>query len=217
MNILVDLDDTLYPEKQYIYQGFWGVAQFFKNKYGLDSVDVYLKLIAIFRDGSRRVFDDFLTEGNIIEDPASIVDIYRKTKRKLSLYNDVLSNLQILRALGNRLILLTNGDSETQRKKIDILKVDMYFDDIYILDDYGKEYWKPSILVFEKVYNKYKGSLRNYLFVGNGQEDLEFAKSLGIRFVFIDRKNSVRKVEIRNEHGVCVVKNLKEIVKMINK
>ena len=64
-------------------------------------------------------------------------------------------------------------------------------------------------------YNKYKGDLANYLFVGNGQEDLEFARQAEIKFIFIDRKDSVRKAEIRNEQGVYILKNLEEIITVV--
>jgi len=217
MNLLFDLDDTLYPEKQHIFQGFWAVAQFFRSKYSLDGIKVYLELVFIFKDGSNKVFDDFLYGKNITENPLDLVNIYRGAKRKLSLYSDVPENLKSLRDLGNKLILATNGRSEAQKEKIKNLKIEKYFDDIFILDDFGKEYWKPSVLIFNKIYNKYKGVLADYLFVGNGQEDLEFAKKSGIRFVFVDRKNSVRKTEIRNEQGVYIVKNLEEIMKVIKR
>ena len=97
------------------------------------------------------------------------------------------------------------------------MKIEKYFNDIFILDDFGKEYWKPSVLIFDEIYNKYKGDLEDYLFIGNGQEDLEFAKKSGIRFVYVDRKNSARKAEIRNEQGVYIVKNLEEIITMIRR
>jgi len=213
IKILFDLDDTLYPEKQYIYQGFWAVAQYFQSKYRLEATKVYLELVFIFKKQSKRVFDDFLKENNIDEDPRYIVNIYRSAKRNLSLYSDVLENLKFQKKIGNKLILVTNGHSEVQKGKIRNLKLAEYFDDIFILDNFGKEYWKPSVLIFDNIYDKYKGDLADYIFVGNGQEDLEFAKKIGIRFIFVDRENSVRKAEIENEQEIYIVRNLEELIK----
>jgi len=215
MNLLFDLDDTLYPEKQYIFQGFWAVAQFLQSKYEINGIELYLEFVSIFKEGSNKIFDDFLYRENIAENSFKLVNVYRNAKRKLSLYPDVLSTLKSLRNFGNKLVLVTNGRSETQKEKIKILKIEDYFDDIFILDDFGKEHWKPSVLIFNKIYNEYKGNLTDYLFIGNGQEDLEFSKNAKIKFIFVDRKDSIKKADIRNEQGVCVVKNLKEVIKLI--
>ena len=209
MNLLFDLDDTLYPEKQHIFQGFWAVAQFFQSKYNLDQVQVYLELVSIFRGGSNKVFDDFLQSKNIPENPLYLVDAYRNAKRKLSLYPDVPGNLRVLKSLRNKLILITNGGSETQRKKIKNLGIEKYFNDIFILDDFGKEYWKPSILILDKIYNMY-GKKDKYVMIGNADEDLEFAKQAKIDFIFINRRNSVRR--IRNTNSLRTIGNLYELI-----
>lgn len=217
MNLLIDLDDTLYPEKMYIYEGFWAVARFLQDKYNLKAVKVYLKLISIFKDGSSKIFDDFLNRENITENPLHLVDIYRNAKRELTLYPDVLESLESLRSLGNKLILLTNGCSEVQRKKIEILKIEKYFDDIFVLNDFGKDYWKPSTLILNKIFAKYGLNLTDYYVIGNGQEDLEFAKQAGIKFIFVDRSNSVRKAKIEDKSEIYIIKNLKELVPIIGR
>lgn len=217
MNLLIDLDDTLYPEKMYIYEGFWAVARFLQDKYNLKAVKVYLKLVSIFKDGSNKIFDDFLNRENITENPLHLVDIYRNAKRELTLYPDVLESLESLRSLGNKLILLTNGCSEVQRKKIEILKIEKYFDDIFVLNDFGKDYWKPSTLILNKIFAKYGLNLTDYYVIGNGQEDLEFAKQAGIKFIFVDRSNSVRKAKIEDKSEIYIIKNLKELIPIIGK
>lgn len=217
MNLLIDLDDTLYPEKMYIYEGFWAVARFLQDKYNLKAVKVYLKLVSIFKDGSNKIFDDFLNRENITENPLHLVDIYRNAKRELTLYPDVLESLESLRSLGNKLILLTNGCSEVQRKKIEILKIEKYFDDIFVLNDFGKDYWKPSTLILNKIFAKYGLNLTDYYVIGNGQEDLEFAKQAGIKFIFVDRSNSVRKAKIEDKSEIYIIKNLKELIPIIGR
>jgi len=214
MILLFDLDDTLYPEKIYIYQGFWAVAQFIRDNYGIDCIKSYLDFVSIFKRGSTKVFDDFVDKNRISINVLLLINVYRNAKRKLMLYSEVLDVLKHIRALDNSLVLITNGDSETQRKKINSLKVEKYFDDIFVLDDFGKEYWKPSTLISNKIYNKYD-DLNNCIFVGNGQEDLEFAKQAKMKFIFVNRKNSVRKAEVKKESEIYTIQDLKGVIPIV--
>ncbi|MGC8979146.1 HAD family hydrolase [Caldisericum sp.] len=213
MILLFDLDDTLYPEKTYIYQGFWAVSQFLHAKYGFDLINTYLNLIEIFRKGSKKIFDDFLGIHKIELQSNYLVRIYREAKRNLFLYNDVPYALNYLKN-NNRLILLTNGDKETQWKKIKILDLENYFNDILVLDDYGKEYWKPSILILNKIYDRYNHE-NKFCLIGNAIEDLEFARRAGIDFVFVNRPNNIKKIE--NTFVERIIINLQELVEMIER
>jgi len=198
MMILFDLDDTLYPEKQYIYQGFKEVAKYLNKKHGLDLYRSYYELLSIFKSGSKKVFDDFLSCQNTGETSAVLVDIYRRAPRKLSLYPDVTKGLNEIKKSNHKLILITNGRAESQRQKLEQLCLAYYFDEIFILDEYGQEFWKPSTLIFQSIYKKYGGEIKDYMLVGNAEEDFEFSKNLGIRFVYIQRRNQVRKLPIKS-------------------
>lgn len=217
MNFLFDLDDTLYPERQYILQGFLAVAQYLSNENGLDLIETYLEIVSIFKSGSEKVFDDLLSRKGIIKSPADLINVYRSSERRLFLYSDVPDTMKSLKTLGNKLALLTNGNCEVQRRKIKILELEKFFDDIFVLDEFGKEFWKPSTLIFDIIYNNWNGSLRDYIFVGNAQEDLEFTKRLGIKFIFVDRANNIRRAQIINEQGVYIVKSLYEVLDLIAK
>ncbi len=219
MKIIFDLDDTLYPEKMYIYQGFWAVSNYIGDKYKIDKKYLYSKLISIFKNGSTKIFDDVVFELKLNENPISLVDVYRKSPRKLAYYNEVKGALKHLKEDGHTLILITNGDSDTQWGKIRILKADELFDEIYILDDFGKEFWKPSTLIFDKIYNVYgdnKGE--RYMIVGNGYEDFEFARNAQIEFIFIDRENAVRKINyFDNGNDLIRIKDLSQLVDLIGR
>ncbi len=215
MNFLFDLDDTLYPEKQYIYQGFWNVACILYRKHRLDCIETYLKLVEIFRSGSSKVFNDFVRSRNINEEVNYIVDIYRKSDKKLYLYKDVLESLKYLKKVNSNLILVTNGRSETQWYKIKHLGLREIFDDIFVLDDFGVEYWKPSILIFSKISSKYGNNLSDYFFVGNGEEDFAFSKTLGINFILINRYNKIRGIRPEKNDNSFVVKNLYELLQIV--
>ncbi len=214
MKILFDLDDTLYPERQYVYQGFWAVSNYIQESYKIDARKIYLELISIFKSRSKKVFDDLISLKGISEDPLKLVSIYRAAKRKLSLYSEVCEVLKLLKE-NNDIILITNGNSEVQRRKINILKLEDFFDDIFILDDFGLEYWKPSTLIFDRIYRKYQGDLSEYVFIGNGEEDLEFSRRLGIKFFLVKRRDCLRIANIdllKSNFGIYVIDDLRAIL-----
>ena len=217
MNLLFDLDDTLYPEKQYIFQGFWAVSNYIGDKYKIDKNNLYIKLVSIFKNGSLKIFDDIIFDLNLNDSPLTLMDIYRKSPRKLVYYNEVEDALKYLKKEEHTLILMTNGDSDTQWRKIRILKTKGLFDEIYVLDDFGKEFWKPSTLILDKIYNVYgNNESENYMIIGNGYEDLEFARNAHIEFVFIDRENAVRKINYFDEENDLIrIKDLFQFVDLI--
>ena len=217
MNLLFDLDDTLYPEKQYIYQGFWNVACILYKRHRLDCIETYLNLVKMFRSGSSKVFDDFLLSRNINKEVNYIVDIYRKSDKKLYLYKDVIESLKYLKEVNNNLILVTNGRSETQWYKIKHLGLMEIFDDIFVLDDFGVKYWKPSTLIFGRISSKYGNNLSDYFFIGNGEEDFEFSKTLGMDFIFINRYNKVRGITPRKNDNLFIIKNLYELLEIVGR
>jgi len=219
MIILLDLDDTLYPERQYIYQGFKEVARYIREKYGLDEQKSYRRLISVFKSGSKLVFDDFLRSVGINLSSSDLVDVYRKAPRSLTNYPDVADALKIVGGHRHKRLLITNGRAEVQKQKVEHLELAKYFDELFILDEYGKEYWKPSTLIFRIIKQKYGDGLINYAFVGNGEEDFQFSQSLGIKFIYIERRNQIRKLQLEqtpDKTDIYKIRNLYDLVKMIS-
>ncbi len=218
MMILFDLDDTLYSERQYIYQGFKGVARYLHKKYGLDQRESYYRMIYIFSSGSKLVFDDFLRSAEINGNITDLVDVYRRAPRSLAAYPDVRRALEILKNFGHKLLLITNGRAEVQKQKVEHLELAKYFDELFILDEYGEEYWKPSTLIFRVIKQKYGEGLINYAFVGNSEEDFQFSRSLGIKFIYVERRNQIRKLQLEqtpDKTNIYTIRTLYDLVKMI--
>lgn len=218
MIILFDLDDTLYSERQYIYQGFKEVAQYLREKYGLDEQKSYRQLISVFKSGSKLVFDDFLRSVGVNPSSGDLVDVYRKAPRSLTNYPDVAEALKIVGGYGHKRLLITNGRAEVQKQKVEQLELAKYFDELFILDEYGKEYWKPSTLIFRVIKQKYGDGLTNYAFVGNSEEDFQFSQILGMKFIYVERRNQIRKLQLEqtpDKAHIYTIRNLYDLVKMI--
>jgi FMN phosphatase YigB (HAD superfamily) len=185
MNIIFDLDDTLYLEKLYIFQGFWEVAKYLGEHTRLEPVGLYLDLVKLLKAGSTRVFDHLKEKWRFEIDSRELVTIYRNAPRRLRLLPDVEEGCKILKENRHRLILITNGDHETQWKKVRAMNLEKIFDLVLVADDYGKEYWKPAAGPVKQ----------NDLVVGNGTDDLEFAQNAGLEFIYMKRPRQLKTIE----------------------
>lgn len=98
--------------------------------------------------------------------------------------------LETLSALAERAVplgLLTNGDSELQRYKIDRFGLDSYFKEILIEGEVG--YGKPDRRIYELAVSKFNVSPDRMLMVGDNLKwDVEGPQSVGMRGVWFDMK-----------------------------
>jgi putative hydrolase of the HAD superfamily len=195
LNIIFDLDDTLYLEKLYIYQGFREVAKYLERHTRLEPVRLYLDLVNVLKNGSTRVFDDLKNKWKFQINPKELVRIYRHAPRHLELLPDVEEGCKLLKENRHHLILITNGDSETQWKKVKAMDLEKIFDLVLVADDFGKEYWKPSAKLMEKIRENVGPVEQNYLVVGNGTADLEFAQNAGLQFIHIKRPRQLKTID----------------------
>ncbi len=73
-----------------------------------------------------------------------MVKIYRYNNPNISLYDDAYEVLNRFKSK-YKLGLITDGHRGAQWNKIKALDIEKYMDKIIVTDDYGKDYWKPSI------------------------------------------------------------------------
>lgn len=143
--IILDLDDTLYDcSGTLIVQGRRQVAKMIARLVNCTEEKAYLLQLEIE--------EKYGTKTNIYE---KIVILYnlpgQYTKELLeefihvdlshiTLFPDVIDTLIQLKAHGYKLILVTSGERQIQKKKVDILGLSTYFDDILIADrNYARE------------------------------------------------------------------------------
>jgi putative hydrolase of the HAD superfamily len=216
LNIIFDLDDTLYLEKLYVYQGFLAVARALDElkKGGPGVVRYYQDQLELYKAGSTRIFDELLNRRHIDVHPLEMVKLYRAAPRRLRLLPDVETGLLELKKQGHRLLILTNGDSETQWKKVNALGLKKILDKILVTGDYGKDCWKPSPKLMTEIEAEFGEGRENYLFVGNGEDDRQFAGNAGIDFIYMKRLHRIKSLDTRNYRGK-EVKNLHQLASML--
>ena len=140
--VIFDLDDTLYPEKEYVKSGFRKVAEF------LGDERLEAKLWEYFESG-RLAIDACLKEVSRETEKEECLRIYRTHQPDIHLYKGVTEQIEGLKKRGIQVGILTDGRPEGQRNKIAALGLDKLISDIIITDELGGErFRKPCDIGF---------------------------------------------------------------------
>jgi putative hydrolase of the HAD superfamily len=188
-----DMDDTLYPEHQFVMSGFRAVSDWAAENLGIG--DFFDQALELFNNRKRKeLFNNVLSHYGYVEDEMLVkrmVEVYRTHSPSISLCDDAKWALEHHRSQGP-LALITDGYLQTQRNKVAALEVAPYFDLIVYSDSLGRKNWKPSPAPYQKVMDHFNlpGSVCTY--VGdNPTKDFVTAKTLGWSTVHIQRKGGV--------------------------
>jgi putative hydrolase of the HAD superfamily len=144
--VIVDLDDTLYPQADWLRGAWRAVAAAAPDN--VDGNAFERELLAVAAEGSDkgRIIDRAIALANIPPDAidvAALVAVFRAhAPASLDCYDGALAALRSLRACVP-VALLTDGVPETQRAKIRALGLREEFDAIVISDELGREFRKP--------------------------------------------------------------------------
>lgn len=144
--VVFDLDDTLYPEREYVLSGFRAVAAWAEAQLGIPDKRGFAELKHLFAHGVRGdTFQRWLTARRVPSDGLvpKLVQVYRGHEPLLSPFAEVPALLASLHRR-YRLGLLTDGALLVQRRKLAALQLAGHFDAIVFSDAWGRETWKPS-------------------------------------------------------------------------
>ena len=145
--VLFDLDDTLYPEMEFVRSGFRAVAVHLAARYRRNENSLFARLCDILeRDGRGKVFDTLLRELGLYtrERVRVLVYLYRSHRPSLRCAPAALRVLRSLRRRGMRLGIVTDGMASVQRRKITALGLEKLFHAIVCTDELGDGCAKPS-------------------------------------------------------------------------
>jgi putative hydrolase of the HAD superfamily len=220
---LFDLDNTLYPEIEFVKSGFRAVAHYLASRYHLDEDALVEKMQeSLQRDGRGKIFDGLLHDlGVYSEDRLRLlVYLYRSHRPTIHLFDDVSLTLEYLKARNLYLGLVTNGMASVQKRKIAGLGLDSIFDVIVCTDELGKEYWKPSVVPFQVALEWLGISPSEATYIGDDPRvDFVGPNSLGMLTIQIKRRElQSSRPEASPEHFFCakfVVEGLQEILPIV--
>lgn len=198
--LVFDLDDTLFPEHQFVLSGFGAVDSWLRRERGLRG---FAEMAAgLFHDGLRgRVFNDALEQLGMAADEdliAQLVTVYRGHDPVLSLHDDARWALARFRKT-HRLGLLTDGYLATQRRKLWALRIESIFDAIVYSDEFGRECWKPSPVPYRAIMRRLDCDGTSCTYVSdNPTKDFLAANELGWTTVQIRRPDGEYRQAVGN-------------------
>lgn len=184
--IIFDLDDTLYPERQYVLSGMRAVAAWAEDTLGLSSQTSFEELRRLVDSGVRRhTFDRWLTAHGL--QPAdwvpAMVRAYRDHRPRIEMYPQT---GQLLERLGSssRLGLITDGYLKVQEQKVAALGLAGLFDALVFSDALGRDHWKPSPRPYLLALSKLGATAARSVYVGdNPAKDFRGARGVGMATV----------------------------------
>jgi putative hydrolase of the HAD superfamily len=149
--LILDLDDTLYLERDYVRSGFEAVGRHAMEQ--LQMADFGERCWSLFEQGIRgstfdRVLDQTDSGGSLAT--SELVDLYRRHSPSIALAEDAAAFLDAWpedRPLG----LITDGPVDSQARKIAALGVKDRLHPIVLSDEFGVEFRKPHERPFIEV------------------------------------------------------------------
>ena len=187
--VVFDLDDTLYPEREFVFSGFQAVEEWLQEKHRVPGfADVARKIFAAGRRG--KIFDEALPLLGMQPTPervAELLEVYRMHQPRIGFFPDA---AEILEWAGRhfQLALITDGYAAVQARKIRALGLEKYISRRVITDELGREFWKPSLEPYRRVMAQSPGPADGYVYIGdNPRKDFIGARQLGWRTVRVRR------------------------------
>jgi putative hydrolase of the HAD superfamily len=194
--LVFDLDDTLYPELDFVHGGFRAVAALLEERWGLTAGNVrageiYSELVECFSGPGSRPFDTWLAARGLHREALlePMLVAYREHRPLLRLYADAGWALRHF-GCSHRLALLTDGRSSSQRNKIEALGLAPLFEYIQVSDEtgLGPGGRKPSSLGFSLLLERMSVPAARAVYVAdNPAKDFAGARRVGMLTVRVRR------------------------------
>jgi 2-haloalkanoic acid dehalogenase type II len=112
---------------------------------------------------------------------------YRSDRyRGLELFTDAISGIELASEYF-QIAMITNGPTDIQQPKIDLLGIEDLFSFVLISESTG--YWKPDPRIFELALERAGVSAHEAVYIGDSAEhDVAGAKAAGLRTVWMNRR-----------------------------
>ena len=206
--IILDLDDTLYSEKEYVRSGFRAVSDYLGG--GLEE-----KLWQFFTEKKPAV-DEVLRLTGREKEKEKVLSVYRTHCPDIHLYPGVKEMIAEWRGKGIRTGIVTDGRPEGQRAKLKALSLDEAVDDIIITDELGgPQFRKPCDIAFRIIRERWRIPAGEILYVGdNPAKDFQAPRQLGMRNVWFDNPDGLYSEDTDCEYTrICSIDGLRDMVR----
>lgn len=187
--VLFDLDDTLYPEHQFVDGGFRAVAGLVGRGLGLPAGELLDRLWSLHAErGRRRLFDALLAEHGAADDPdlvrASLL-VYRTHAPDLVPFPGIAELVATLDEADVPLGLISDGIASVQWRKLAALpSIARHLDVVVMTDELGQGHAKPASTAFRIACRLLGVEPVDAVYVANDpRKDFRGAREAGLRTV----------------------------------
>lgn len=221
--VIFDLDDTLYPEMEYVISGFKVVSQYISEKINIESQEIFCKCLKLFEEDRANVFDRLLRLYGVNKDELmkECLRLYREHYPCITLSREAKELLVFLRMKGIKIGILTDGRPEGQWNKIKALGLEKYCDYIIVTDELGGiEYRKPCEIPYKKMLQELGIQAQEAIYVGdNIAKDFVAPNKLGMFTIMLENnKGLYRGLKVSNEYlaksAVSEIIEIKELLEL---
>ncbi|MFP4356704.1 MAG: HAD family hydrolase [Phycisphaerae bacterium] len=168
--VIFDLDDTLYPERDYVRSGYNAVGQLLARLTRRDEPFADW-LWQRFESGqSAGAFDALSDQFHLHLDRDAIsrlVQAYRNHRPQIQPRPGAVQLLDRLRHAGCRLGIISDGFLPAQQLKLDALALADRFDEVIFTETLGREFWKPNPAAFEQIAQRLNTPHAACIYVGD--------------------------------------------------
>ena len=174
--VIFDLDDTLYSEKEYVRSGYKAVSDYLGGGYEEN-------LWSYFEAGKLAI-DELLRDLGREDEKAEVLEVYRSHKPQIHLYLGVAEMIEVLKAKGIKVGIITDGRPKGQRNKLEALELKV--DDVIITDELGGiQFRKPCDIAFRIMATRWRLNPADIVYVGdNPVKDFQAPQQLGMRYLW---------------------------------
>jgi putative hydrolase of the HAD superfamily len=187
--VLFDLDDTLYPEHEFVDGGFRAVARLVATELGGDEAAHRERLWALHAGHGRgRLFDTLVDEAGGGDDPALLracILVYRTHAPRLAPFAGMERVVAGLDEAGVRLGLVSDGIASVQWRKLAALpELARHLDVVVMTDELGQGHAKPAPTAFRVACRLLGVEPTDAVYVANDpRKDFKGAREAGLRTV----------------------------------
>lgn len=218
--ILFDLDDTLYPEMNYVKSGFRVVAHYL-SKYGLCEEEIYQQMLEeLSINGRGKIFNKILEKNGLTQkvEVQTLVFLYRSHFPNISLPEETKRVLDELSSMSLKMGVITDGVATVQMQKILALGLKKWCEVIICTDTLGKEFWKPSCVPFLVALNLLNVEPERVAYVGdNPIKDFLGPNQLNMQSIWIVPDDKEYIFDDDNKRPTYYINELAELLSLCDR
>lgn len=194
--IILDLDDTLYNEEDYIRSGYKEIAQEIAQRYP-KLQKVQEELWRYFTEGKPAI-DLFLKNHNLEQEKEQCLQCYRSHMPRIALSEKNRELLKQWHTMGKKLGIITDGRPIGQRNKIAALHLEEWIDEIIVTDELAgnhgdvMKFRKPAKLAFQVMQMRLDIPYEKMIYIGDNQrKDFQAPEELHMKYLWFQNKKGL--------------------------